>query len=368
MKARWVSLALGVIVIATVVAGLTLWSPPPELSSTTAGDPRLVARVQSELTGIRDRAAVCIVEPGEEPRYAFFGADERTGFEIGSITKAITGELLADAVARGEVSLDTTVGSLLDLDGSEVADVTLEQLATHTSGLGEWGNDSVDGGLEHWWTENVRGDTTHDISLDALLERARTDPLATSGTFSYSNIGVAVLGHALAEAAGTDYATLFRARVTAPLGLNQTWLASDADVNRPRGFDLSGRRVPAWNLGAYAPSGGGFSTIADTCALAGALLDAEQDTPEPDPGDAAPQDEPARLSARDPVFVDSVGDGVGLGWYTRTVGDETVAWKEGTTGGFATIMAVGPTIGVVVLTNTATPVDDLLWSLVEDPP
>ena len=40
-------------------------------------------------------------------------AEPETRFEVGSITKGLTGMLLADAIDRGEVSLDTTIGDLL---------------------------------------------------------------------------------------------------------------------------------------------------------------------------------------------------------------------------------------------------------------
>ena len=39
--------------------------------------------------------------------------DERTLFQIGSISKTFTATLLADRVAQGTVSLDTTVRSLI---------------------------------------------------------------------------------------------------------------------------------------------------------------------------------------------------------------------------------------------------------------
>jgi CubicO group peptidase (beta-lactamase class C family) len=43
--------------------------------------------------------------------------------------------LLADAIERGEVTVDTKLGALLPLAGAPVADVTLAELASHRSGL-----------------------------------------------------------------------------------------------------------------------------------------------------------------------------------------------------------------------------------------
>ncbi len=64
--------------------------------------------------------------------------DDRALFEIGSITKAFTGVLLADMVARSEVSLSDPVSGFLP-DGVTVPragrEITLLDLATHHSGL-----------------------------------------------------------------------------------------------------------------------------------------------------------------------------------------------------------------------------------------
>gem|GEM_PF-6110193 len=66
--------------------------------------------------------------------------NEHTLFEIGSITKVFTGILLAEAVREGLVSLDDPVSKFLPPEalapnGSALDTVTLESLATHTSGL-----------------------------------------------------------------------------------------------------------------------------------------------------------------------------------------------------------------------------------------
>lgn len=59
-------------------------------------------------------------------------------FEIGSVTKVFTALLLAEAVSRGEMSLDTPVGDLLPEVSVPTRDgvaITVEHLATHTAGL-----------------------------------------------------------------------------------------------------------------------------------------------------------------------------------------------------------------------------------------
>jgi hypothetical protein len=62
-----------------------------------------------------------------------------TLFEIGSITRVFTGLLLAIAVVRNEVTLDTPVNALLPgrvaVPSRDGVQITLEHLATHRSGL-----------------------------------------------------------------------------------------------------------------------------------------------------------------------------------------------------------------------------------------
>jgi CubicO group peptidase (beta-lactamase class C family) len=57
-----------------------------------------------------------------------------TLFELGSVTKAFTAILLADAIERGEVHLDDPVG-----EPFATSAITYRQLATHTSGLPRMG-------------------------------------------------------------------------------------------------------------------------------------------------------------------------------------------------------------------------------------
>jgi len=63
-----------------------------------------------------------------------------TIYDLASLTKPlVTGLLAASKIEGGEIGLDTTLGSASPyFDGSAVSDLTLRQLATHTSGLPSW--------------------------------------------------------------------------------------------------------------------------------------------------------------------------------------------------------------------------------------
>jgi CubicO group peptidase (beta-lactamase class C family) len=76
------------------------------------------------------------LDSGQPLRVAGIGAETGDRFEIGSITKGLTGMLLADAIDRGDATLRSTVVDLVaEVAGTPLADVSLLELATHTSGL-----------------------------------------------------------------------------------------------------------------------------------------------------------------------------------------------------------------------------------------
>src|SRR4051794_5697046 len=84
---------------------------------------------------IADRApaAAVITADPEGTDVVTIGCSPDDGFEIGSITKTMTGLLLADAVTNGRVRLTDSIEEWLD--AGENGGITLAQLATHTSGL-----------------------------------------------------------------------------------------------------------------------------------------------------------------------------------------------------------------------------------------
>ncbi len=82
---------------------LALVGPHPVGSAAgRSGDPALLARVEPHLRGLNRVALAYLV--GDATRYAGIGADERTPFEIGSVSKTFCGAVLMDMVAKGEVT------------------------------------------------------------------------------------------------------------------------------------------------------------------------------------------------------------------------------------------------------------------------
>src|SRR5699024_5425520 len=118
--------------ISTAALALAIGPRPITTATQRTGDPTLAALIAEHAPpGSRNISAFTIRDG--QTTFAGLGSDEHTEFEIGSITKTFTADLLTQAIDRGELTLDTTVGEIIDATGSEITDVTLKELATHTS-------------------------------------------------------------------------------------------------------------------------------------------------------------------------------------------------------------------------------------------
>lgn len=229
--------------------------------------PALYGDAELVRTIIRARLAahslsVALVRPDGTTAMMHARADADTTYEVGSVSKPVTGLLLADAVSRGELRLDDPLGRYLDLRDSPAAALPLRKVATHTAGLPR-GVSQRPG--EPWSAPYTARD------LAGLETDARAAALTASPGFAYSNLGGALVGQAVARAAGTTYQVLVRDRVFTPLGMTR----SAAQSERPLvagGYSGSWQRQPPWLLDGYAPMGGLVSTAHDLALLLRALL------------------------------------------------------------------------------------------------
>lgn len=275
-----------------------------------------------------------------------------TVFEIQSVTKTFTTLLLADMVQRGEVGLDDPVARYLPA-GVKVPErngrqITLADLATHTSGLPSAIPNlkrRTDGqpGFEEYTADD----------LYAFL-RAYTLTRDPGTSFEYTNLGMGLLGAALARRAGIDFAELMRIRILAPLGMTSSAVVPTEAMKMrlAGGHDAYLRRVRWPDTRTLEGSWGLRSTARDMLAYLAAEL-GYRDTP-------LKAAMALQLSVRRPA---SPGVQQALGWEVRTVpGGGEVVSKNGGDRGFGAFVAFdgGRRRGVVVLTNRDhTPNEDI---------
>ncbi|MEV0384760.1 serine hydrolase domain-containing protein [Nonomuraea sp. NPDC050643] len=281
------------------------------------------------------------------------GTAPGTLFEIGSVTKVFTALTLARLAGQGVVGLDEPLAALLP-EGTRVPsrdgkEITLRQLASHTSGLPRLPKGMLLQALLRPSKPDPYAGCTAEFLLTGL---AATRLGATPGhRFRYSNLGAGLLGLALAHRAGTDYETLVVREICTPLGMTDTGVA-DGRARLVRGHDRRRRPVPPWHLAGLAGAGGLRSTAADLVTFVRAHL----------APDSSAIGEAIRLSRQSEHRINSFA-WIHLGWMGQRSherqGGGLQIWHNGRTGGFSSFVGFDPEkeVGVVVLGNTRQPVD-----------
>jgi serine-type D-Ala-D-Ala carboxypeptidase/endopeptidase len=301
--------------------------------------------------------AVCVVTPHRK-RIVTWGRERlsddqpvtsETVFEIGSVTKVFTALLLASMARRGEVGLDDPASRHLPSDFKlplrEGREITLADLATHTSGLPRWPlltGDSV--------PSQVAIDAAARISLEdfkawlANVHLPQNPPAA--GAWWYSNVGYALLGMALAHRGGRSYEALLQARVIGPIGLRDTTFyptpAMGPRLAEGHGRDL--KPLPPFEGGIFIAAGALRSTPRDLARFAAAIL----------PGSTSPiaRDEALLLTVRRTALW--LGGMQALGWEALDAPGGTLINKDGVTFGQTVSMVFDPDKrkAIVVFSNT----------------
>ena len=192
-----------------------------------------------------------------------------TVFFIGSVSKTFTALLLLDMVERGQMKLDDPVAKYLPksvempIHGDK--EITLLDLATHTAGL-PINPDNMVGADTREQYETYTVEKMYAFLSSFTLNR---DP----GTeFEYSNVGMALLGHAMARRAGTTFESLVVDRICQPLGMQSTCITLSPELRTrlAMGHDDAGKPSPPWKFQAYSPAGDVHSTANDLLKYAAA--------------------------------------------------------------------------------------------------
>jgi serine-type D-Ala-D-Ala carboxypeptidase/endopeptidase len=276
---------------------------------------------------------------GETARGSGQAPTPKTEFEIGSITKVFTTTLLALYAQRGTVKLDAPLQNYvpqgITVPSFGARQITLVDLATHTSGLPR--------------QPPMQGESYSVQEMYAFLNSYQL-PRAPGAQFEYSNLGVALLAQALAQATGTLWWKLVQQEITEKLGMPDTRLSLEAE-ERARlaiGYNRAGARarqnMPTWP--AFNGAGALFSTASDMQRfLAWNMGELKADLP---------NSLLAELhKTRFPL--PRARSGVGLAWQIAPLGGaSSVVWKNGGTLGYSSYIGFvpGAHVGVVLLANS----------------
>ena len=277
-----------------------------------------------------------------------------TIFDIASITKTFTTILLADMVKQGLVNLDDPIGKYLPdtvkIPTYKGHEITLEDLATHTSGLPDF---------PVGWIRNHTYTTQQVYSF-----LSNTSLMSEPGIkANYSDIGMGLLGHILSIKAGVPFPQLVKDRILSVLGMDSTGIAmnstaitlSDDLKSRLAKGHIGGKEVNLEFIPeAIQPAGALHSTANDMLKYLAANIglthtsinDIIQEThllrhEYPQELDPFPFPSNKSLSA----------SYIGLGWFIETNLGTEVIQHGGGIDGYITLIGFNPTKqeGVVIL-------------------
>lgn len=295
---------------------------------------------------------VGLLEPNGRTRIVAFGdpgpgrppLDSNSVFEIGSISKVFTSTVLAELVQEGKMSLDDPVQKYLPasvhIPSRNGKVITLGMLAEQNSGLPRMPSNFHPADPSNPYADYTVAQMYEFLSGYTLTR----DPGAQ---FEYSNLGVGLLGHALALSQGKSYEELERERVWNPLGMTHTaitltpWMKNHLAL----GHDEAGNVTANWDLPTFAGAGAIRSDAVDMLKFADANLHPERGALER----AMAFAHQPRAQAGDP------NTSIGLNWIIQHRDADTLVWHNGGTGGYRTFIGLDPSgeRAVVVLTNSS---------------
>ena len=265
-------------------------------------------------------------------------------YELGALTQVFTGTLLALLVDRGEARLDTPLKELIPLPllpDEAAGRITLEQLATHTSGMPR-----VPANLRTPQQNPADPYAHYSAELFGAFLRSYHPRHPPPRPYAESVIGLGVLGHALSRRMRLNYGHAVRDLLCTPLRLSDTTavrLSEDQERRLLPGHSARGGTMPGWTFPALPGAGALRSTVPGLLRF----LDANLGREDAGLGRALRLTHSPRAKAR--------GGHVGLGWRVSNVGGKPVVWRSAVTGGYSGFMGFSADVdaGVAVLSDHA---------------
>ncbi|NOT41995.1 MAG: D-alanyl-D-alanine-carboxypeptidase/endopeptidase AmpH [Alphaproteobacteria bacterium] len=283
--------------------------------------PRLAARLDAIHAASKAHAMVAVVVDGDRTYVAAKNANGQSLIRINSLTKVMTGELLANLIAEGRIRLDAPLqryappGRIVPRTKGRA--ITLRDLTAHASGLPR--------------------DMPPGLSKSARWIWLARQKLRQPGHVAeYSNAAYMFLGDALSAAANESYEALLERHITTPLALADTTL-NPTPTQCARLLPTTHPCAPTHAIDAM---GGLYSTADDMALWMRGQVNATPGTPR-----ATAQNAIVNRSALTRVAnLDMAGrmDAVAMGWLRMRLSGTQVLQKTGGGGGFMNYVILSP--------------------------
>jgi D-alanyl-D-alanine-carboxypeptidase/D-alanyl-D-alanine-endopeptidase len=281
--------------------------------------------------------------------------DGNSVFEIGSVTKTFITALLADMVVKGEVKLDDPVSiylpPMVKMPVRNGRQITLADLATHSSGL-PFLPDNLSPDIQRSWAEYTNSQLYVFLSVYQITREI-------GSKFEYSDTGLGLLGHVLAQRAGETWEQAVTDRILIPLNMNETRQAITPLMRHHMtvGHDKCGQALPPWEFLSLPGLGALRSTANDLIKY----LEANMNPPDISLGKALAL---THVSRRDAF---STKTQIGLGWFLGVPANRNIVFHGGSTPGYNSFVGFDPVkrTAVVVLADSDCDVSDIGLHLLE---
>ncbi|MBC7538561.1 MAG: beta-lactamase family protein [Bacteriovorax sp.] len=262
-----------------------------------------------------------------------------TLFEIASITKVLTSELLAKFAIEGKLNLDDKVSKFFpSLINCDVGRITLRELSTHSSGLPRMPNNMNPKNPTNPYTDYTQEQF---MSFLQSYKEIKSKPYG----YHYSNLAFALLGQILTNLnLKKDYEETLKQEILTKLNMPMTiTLTGNQRNNFAIPYASTSVETSHWDLGVFNSAGGVRATIQDLLDFAQAQLKPESTSLK----EAILLTQEIHYKGKDAQL--------GLGWYVRNHPDGLIYTKDGGTGGFSSLIIIQPKTGraLTLLTNNS---------------
>ncbi|OQP44835.1 hypothetical protein A4H97_10770 [Niastella yeongjuensis] len=248
-----------------------------------------------------------------------------SAFEIGSITKAFTGNVLAQLIIEKKVDPDDPAQKYLPFPLLNSPSFTLKQLALHTAGLPRMPHDFDT--QPNYDKTNPFKNYTEEQLISYLTQHLRLDS-QPGEKHLYSNLGAGLLSYIISKIERKPFAKVVRERIFIPLKMNHsTFDIREVKAEMVRGIDEHDNFCSHWDGGVLNGCLGIISTAEDLSKFAIMTCDS---------GNTA-----ASLQATETFPINDL-QSCNLGWYELHIMPEDIRMQglNGGTGGYgASILA-----------------------------
>lgn len=189
--------------------------------------------------------------------------DEKTSYQIASLSKMFTGIIANSLILEGKLQIDESISAYLpeelsDKHKEKLESITIKDLLLHRSGIHRDSKSYKRKDGEPMYSPYT---ITH---LLKDLEKAKTK---RKRRYNYSNVGYAILGRILEDASGLSYEELLRKYVTDQYGLSKTSIHPFSPQAIPYRKDDRLTKTKPWNTGLLTPASGIYSNVEDLTKL-----------------------------------------------------------------------------------------------------